>query len=1430
MSESIRIVNCCISLQTGLSRFDCENVSDDVESELNSSHYYAPSLAQRMHCHWHSPSQDVGNQSTMIRQISSSDCLAPKRNSSLCSLTSEDSNIPQHTSRRLSRTLSLRNTADERSNSNVSRNHDSHYRNNHLLSCSTFRDQEEKHSNENFTSYLPRKDYMSDTQESFIAHTRKDYLPPTRRALSLLDSKGRTVGSMSTNRGNPATSDCDINSKALDLDRVLPPLPYNAGSQGQRREVGRSSSSTRRCSMDVTGGPYGNHLNGSSHNLQHSSIQEEVAYDRPHHSSSLPSMAKTKEKKSVSSYGGKPSDKVNTELKNSCDHGVGTFYSSYLNPKSISYVSTMPSQLNNSKFKSVENSSSVPESLPGFRSKHQDKLLRKNNTNATSSSVSKGHSQIPSLLNFHSPSANTYAVEKQRNKDYPVNIEEGANCVRKPQSSSLLRCTPDRSILSKFFRQGPEEKDVTREVESANGDKDAAKKKRRISRFLRPDFFDTPREESIYAKEKDAKKAAEAENKLRLRRNLKQLVAENNGSQSQLQKPTEIGLSLLTEIIFKTDPVSASSDNINTDKDNINLMNGSRSEMEQTGEEKESGEQKKSANDMREKPDNINDIKKPEKRCSAFEKQPNNVTNKNRFLHSLEKKLEKFRSSVDSTPSANSCGKSRVDKAICSLREQSLTPRSGDVMTSESHLLKRAVSVSDCCTVESSSKSNVPSMKESVSSKLGNKVTSVLGLFRKLEDAPIKTHQSTSPRPSVLSRQKRTQSVYGGSHSDSVLLEPGGLEFKSVPPLHLKKTNSNSSVVKRKTLQKDGTIEKEDLENSKIIESQLQDPGLKKLENKTTRLTEVLTTDNMLGSETAHNSNIAHDRSVLEGSHATKQQESSVPKLLKRGSIKSKTKNSIETGNKTQPKSFSDVDSSTRSASVVEQGKSCKDQANISSELEGNIKSVRPGSLTGLKSVIPDNVIKVPDAADTSVEKKFLMSANTNECVRLMSQEAETGNSKDELDGNKNVYVRTKSAGEVSCNSCADAHKANEPKSCTVSEVPPTMDNVFDNSPVDDYSLNDDEVKFANVKRLDSCLYPANDSSVLSPADESESFDSWSVCSDFESHEYASSPVPLPGDDIEESVGDRIRRKSFYSRFNDIKKKHKKPPLSSIGSLSFSYRDPSSVSFLHPPRNFMRKKDHPADCLLHSSHSIYYPLKSHRSHSLYAQNDYDRLPPCSRKSPVLSKLQYNSLAESNVKPLVTKNVTRDRNGNVDDFILIDKSDVWDDNQKASVSVDEVLQTTSTVRENIPFLGGSVENLRMPRHFNHNVNFSTLPYQSLYSDTMIKASDSHLSRSNESGTGATIPKSCLPAVLDRHLSLPPRFDSNNSSIAVTSCPGSAVVSASVTGETSPLHGKYKRHNSHSLLNAPSSVCNGSPTAAGEDLYMESELPVTPDYAS
>ncbi|XP_048266930.1 serine/arginine repetitive matrix protein 2 isoform X4 [Bombus terrestris] len=77
---------------------------------------------------------------------------------------------------------------------------------------------------------------------------------------------------------------------------------------------------------------------------------------------------------------------------------------------------------------------------------------------------------------------------------------------------------PERSLLSKFFKTAANrsENEPTRDKEKQTElekekEKPQKSKQRRISRFLRPDFFDTPREESRYAKEKEAQKAAENE-------------------------------------------------------------------------------------------------------------------------------------------------------------------------------------------------------------------------------------------------------------------------------------------------------------------------------------------------------------------------------------------------------------------------------------------------------------------------------------------------------------------------------------------------------------------------------------------------------------------------------------------------------------------------------------------------------------------------------------------------------------------------------------------------------------------------------------------------------------------------------------------------------------------------------------------------------
>lgn len=105
------------------------------------------------------------------------------------------------------------------------------------------------------------------------------------------------------------------------------------------------------------------------------------------------------------------------------------------------------------------------------------------------------------------------------------------------------------------------------------------------------------------------------------------------------------------------------------------------------------------------------------------------------------------------------------------------------------------------------------------------------------------------------------------------------------------------------------------------------------------------------------------------------------------------------------------------------------------------------------------------------------------------------------------------------------------------------------------------DLSAANSNQL---LTPDNDSSctLLSPYDDTVSCsgDSWSACSDQGLTSQGQSHVESNGNDLDggevtagESVIDRIRRKSFYSRFND-QRRSRKTSMGS-GSIAGSYRD-----------------------------------------------------------------------------------------------------------------------------------------------------------------------------------------------------------------------------------------------------------------------------------
>ncbi|XP_024936848.1 uncharacterized protein LOC107263563 isoform X2 [Cephus cinctus] len=304
--------------------------------------------------------------------------------------------------------------------------------------------------------------------------------------------------------------------------------------------------------------------------------------------------------------------------------------------------------------------------------------------------VGKRRSCIPSLRLRSGSLTREPVLSKDRRKSFTGSQDTLG--VRAP--------TPERSILSKFFKPGGS-KDADGKDKSQKGSG-----QRRISRFLRPDFFDTPREESQYVKEKEAQKAAENE-----RRKSRFVKKKHENRDSQSDK---------------------SNDDNKPVKDLKNEVNSITKERSDTSSKDDKSEKDVSS---------ISEDSKPK-----FERQ----TSRNSFLHSLEKKLEKFRSHDDSTkaPVAGAL----IDQKIRSLRENSAPP--SDSLLTESGLIKRAVSVEDLA----------PQVEVSSSTSKG-KVSSVLGLFKNID-----TKQGTSgmrPQNMILSKLKKNP--YKGSKSDTLL-------------------------------------------------------------------------------------------------------------------------------------------------------------------------------------------------------------------------------------------------------------------------------------------------------------------------------------------------------------------------------------------------------------------------------------------------------------------------------------------------------------------------------------------------------------------------------------------------------------------------------------------------------------------------------------
>ncbi|XP_044579242.1 uncharacterized protein LOC123261614 isoform X2 [Cotesia glomerata] len=277
-----------------------------------------------------------------------------------------------------------------------------------------------------------------------------------------------------------------------------------------------------------------------------------------------------------------------------------------------------------------------------------DKQLLGSMTDLTSGVLNKRRSCIPSLR-LRSGSLTREAMGRR-------------STLTSPEPVDIRAATPERSLLSKLFRSGS----VSRERDSESKDK-SPKTKRRISRFLRPDFFDTPREESQYVKDKEAQKAAE--NERRKSRFMKRKENKDVEDVKEKEEKPEKELKNQANEITRDQ-----SDLINFNKmNNSNVDNSSADKLERQN-------------------------------------------SKNSFFQTLEKKLEKLRSNDESQKVESEPLKVQIEDDLQKINGDVKEEINNVVENVSEEVIKKVASMEDLTSEPA------PAVK--------SKVSSVLGLFR----------------------------------------------------------------------------------------------------------------------------------------------------------------------------------------------------------------------------------------------------------------------------------------------------------------------------------------------------------------------------------------------------------------------------------------------------------------------------------------------------------------------------------------------------------------------------------------------------------------------------------------------------------------------------------------------------------------------------
>ncbi|XP_078050970.1 nuak family kinase 1 isoform X2 [Augochlora pura] len=333
----------------------------------------------------------------------------------------------------------------------------------------------------------------------------------------------------------------------------------------------------------------------------------------------------------------------------------------------------------------------------------------------SSSSLTKRRSCIPSLRLRSGSLTREPSGRPDRRKSFADSRDLGGFAAR--------ALSPEKSILGKLFRpSGNRDAESKQRERNKDAEKEKEKpqksKQHRISRFLRPDFFDTPREESKYAKEKEERKAAENERrKSRFMKRKSESKAREASSVEQEKRDKEL-------------------------KNEINALRKDSQSNENSSEEK----REKDASPVTPTPSPTpTPTPAPTPIVESAEgKKTEKQGSRNSFLHSLEKKLERLRSSEEPAAAAPS-GSATKGGLASESRERSAPP-------GEARPAAEAGSLGKAGSAEDLTATSKPVGRTSSRSK----VSSVLGLFRSTDAKQAASAIGSRTQNAILGRLKRS--------------------------------------------------------------------------------------------------------------------------------------------------------------------------------------------------------------------------------------------------------------------------------------------------------------------------------------------------------------------------------------------------------------------------------------------------------------------------------------------------------------------------------------------------------------------------------------------------------------------------------------------------------------------------------------------------